>query len=331
MKIFCYSELLFLYRVCFFLIQPVSAQKKKNKKTILAHVAENIIIAENGFSRYRIVLPSSATLVEQKAADVLQNYILQISGTALPIIRANKPGSLYEIVLGQNERLDEIGSGINFNELEADGFLIKTDSLRLIIAGGDKNGTLYGVYTFLEKYLGCRMYSKKVKIIPAMNKIILGTINDKQIPVIKFRDTHYDVTWDQEYSEWHKLDHNANGEHPVWGAWVHTFNSLVPPDVYFKNHPEYYALRDGKRIPTQLCLSNPDVLKVTIQNLRKEIANNPDALYWSVSQNDNRKYCQCELCQAIDKREGSPSGSILNFVNQGGRPVSRQDDFHFGL
>jgi len=298
------------------LIQPASAQKKKSVKTAPGTLTENIILAENGMSRYRIVIPSSATDAEKKAADVLQNYLIQISGTALPVISADKPGSLYEIVLGQNERLEETGSGINLNELQADGFIIRTDSLRLIIAGGNKKGTLYGVYTFLEKYLGCRMYSPVVKVVPKKEKIILGKINDKEIPVIKFRDIHYKVTWDPEYSEWHKLDHDQKGDRPAWGSWVHTFNSLVPPEIYFKDHPEYYALRNGKRIPTQLCLTNPEVLKITIQNLRKEIAANPEALYWSVSQNDNRNYCQCDRCREINDREGSPSGSIMDFVNK---------------
>jgi hypothetical protein len=297
-------------------VSNASAQKKKNKKAASITVQQNIVLAENGMSRYRIVIPSSATMHEQKAAAVLQDYILQVSGTALPIISAGKPGSSYEIILGQNERLDELGIAVNFNALEADGFVIKTDSLRLIIAGGNIKGTLYGVYTFLEKYLGCRMYSPQIKIVPKQEMIILDSINDKEVPVIRFRDTHYRVSWDTEYSDWHKLDHDKNGGRPAWGSWVHTFNSLVPPDIYFKEHPEYYALRDGKRTPTQLCLTNPDVLKITIQNLRKEIAGNPDAKYWSVSQNDNRKYCMCEQCQAIDNREGSPSGSIMNFVNQ---------------
>ena len=79
---------------------------------------------------------------------------------------------------------------------------------------------------------------------------------------------------------------------------------------------EYYALRNGKRIPTQLCLTNPDVLKITIDNLRRKMAANPGAVYWSVSQNDNRQYCTCPKCRAIDEREGSPSGSIIDFVNK---------------
>ena len=296
--------------------QSASGQKKKNKKIAEVPVVQNIVISENLMSLYRIVIPASATPQELKASKILQDYLLQISGAALPVITADKSVSKYEILLGQNERLDQLGITINFNELQADGFVIKTDSLRLIIAGGNKNGTIYGVYTFLEKYLGCRMYSPDVKIIPKQEKITLSIINDKEIPLIKFRDAHYKVAWNSEYSAWHKLDHDAQGARPAWGSWVHTFNKLVPPEIYFKDHPEYYALRNGKRTPTQLCLTNPEVLKIVIQSLRKEIAGNPDAKYWSVSQNDNRQYCMCDNCQAINKQEGSPSGSILTFVNQ---------------
>ncbi len=305
------------------IVQPASAQRTKNRKTeplTMAQetvpVVQNIVLADKGLTAYRIVIPSSPTIHERKAAEVLQDYLLQISGTALPVLTADKKGSRYEILLGQNDRLDRLNTGISFNELGSDGFVIMTDSMRLIIAGGNEKGTLYGVYTFLEKYLGCRMYSQGVKIIPGKEKIVLETLNDKQIPVIRFRDTHYRGTWDQEYTDWHKLSHDERGNRPAWGSWVHTFNSLVPPEIYFRDHPEYYALRDGKRIPTQLCLSNPDVLKITIQNLRKKMAANPEALYWSVSQNDNRQYCTCRNCRAIDDPEGSPSGSVINFVNQ---------------
>ncbi len=289
------------------------AQKSKRKKATPSD--QSIVLTEGGFSRYRIVLPSSPTQHETKASQVLQAYLLEISGAALPIVSTRDVRSRYEIVLGQNERLDELNLNINLNNLKEDGFIIRTDSARLIITGGNEKGTLYGVYTFLENYLDCRMYTSTVKVIPRKDKIVLGKINDTQVPVIGFRDTHYRVTWDEEYTNWHKLDHNANGERTDWGMWVHTFNELVPPDVFYTEHPEYFAMVKGKRIPTQLCLTNPDVLNVTVQNLRRKIAQNPTALYWSVSQNDNRDYCTCEKCKAIDDREGSPSGSIISFVN----------------
>jgi hypothetical protein len=300
-------------------VQMVSAQKKKGRKAEAQNIAAQlpeIVLTRNGISPYRIVIPSSPSAQEQKAATVLQDYLMQISGTALPVISASWPGSSYEIILGQNERLDALGIAVNFNELGADGFVIKTDSLRLIIAGGNDKGTLFGVYTFLEKYLGCRMYTPEAKIIPVKDTILLGKIEDTEIPEIKYRTIHYKASWDEEFVDWHKLNHDAEGERPAWGTWVHTFNHLVPPEIYFKDHPEYFALRDGKRLPTQLCLSNPDVVKVVIQNLRRQIARHPEARYWSVSQNDNRQYCMCDECRALDEKEGAHSGTMLNFVNQ---------------
>ncbi|HLF34987.1 MAG TPA: DUF4838 domain-containing protein, partial [Cyclobacteriaceae bacterium] len=292
------------------------AQRKKGKKQDKTPVEEGIVLTENGLSRYRIVIPVYATENEKKAATVLQEYLLEISGAALPIIASDKSRSSYEIVLGQNERLDELNTGISLNVLEADGFRIKTDSARLIIAGGDKKGTLNGVYTFLEKYLGCRMYMRDVRVFPKQDRIVVKQIDDQQVPVIKFRSTHYRTTWNQDYVDFHKLSHDANGNRSDWGLWVHTFHRLVPPETYFEKHPEYYSMVDGKRTPTQLCLSNPEVLKIVVQNLRKEMSERPEATYWSVSQNDNRRYCTCDKCKEIDDREGTPAGSIISFVNQ---------------
>jgi len=305
-KLFLFSLLSFASTYCF------SQKKSKKPKS----PEEQIVLADNNTSRYTIIIPAHATTYEQKAATVLQNYLMQISGAALPIITADKHRSSYEIVLGQNERLDELNTGINYQVLKEDGFAIKTDSSKLIIAGGNEKGTLYGVYSFLEKYLGCRMYTPTVKVIPSNSHITLPKINDQQVPVIGFRDTHYRATWDAEYTDWHKLDHAPDGERTDWGMWVHTFNELVPPQAYYQAHPEYFAMVKGQRLPTQLCLANPAVLEITVQNLRKKIAQNPTAKYWSVSQNDNRDYCTCDLCRAQDSIEGSPSGSIISFVNK---------------
>jgi hypothetical protein len=309
-KIFFFLVIIWLTA---FAIQS-SAQKKSKKRQ--RDIETDIVLAEEEGSRYRIVIPAAATEHEKKAASVLQKYLLEIANAAIPIVAADQSRSRYEIVLGQNERLDELKIGLDLNTLKEDGFLIKTDSMRLIIAGGNEKGTLYGIYTFLEKYLGCRMYSPQVKMVPKQNRIVLKKIHDLQVPVITFRDTHYRVTWEAEYTDWHKLDHTSDGERPDWGMWVHTFHELVPPDIYFKDHPEYYSMVDGERIPTQLCLTNPEVLQITIQNLRRKIAQNPTATYWSVSQNDNRNFCRCDNCKAIDDREESPSGSIIHFVNQ---------------
>ena len=37
-----------------------------------------------------------------------------------------------------------------------------------------------------------------------------------------------------------------------------------------------------------------------VSELKKRIKENPKAKYWSVSQNDNDKHCQCGPCKALD-------------------------------
>ncbi|MBK6814728.1 MAG: DUF4838 domain-containing protein [Saprospiraceae bacterium] len=303
--------------------QDVYAQTKKKKSGVVAPIPPKepeptyqLHLTNQGNTLYRLVLPVHATKNELYAAEVLQKYILQISGAALPILHSDQGISPYEILIGQNERLNELDRVIDLNGLKKAGFHILTDQTRLIIAGGLDKGSLYGVYTFLENYLQCRLYSPGVKIIPKQTQIVLPAIDDRQVPVIDFRDTHYKVTWDKEYIDWHKLNHDEQGGRSAWGSWVHTFNDLLPPDIYYQDHPEYFAEVRGKRIPTQPCLSNPAVLEIVNQNLRKKIAENPGAQYWSVSQNDNRDYCTCDQCRKIDESQGSPSGSIIRFVNE---------------
>ncbi|MEQ8530616.1 MAG: hypothetical protein RIB86_02110, partial [Imperialibacter sp.] len=99
--------------------------QKKSKSKNGNDVPEKITLADKGQTLYRIVIPSAATADEQKAASVLQDYLLQISGAVLPIIEADRSRSSHEIVLGQNERLGELGINVDLNELKDDGFLIR--------------------------------------------------------------------------------------------------------------------------------------------------------------------------------------------------------------
>src|SRR5690606_10365328 len=67
---------------------------------------------------------------------------------------------------------------------------------------------------------------------------------------------------------------------------------------------------------------NPEVAEVLIANLKKRIAQRPEATYWSVSQDDNDQYCSCANCRALNEKYGGvPSGSIIYFVNKVARAI----------
>lgn len=266
----------------------------------------SITLVENGKSEYSIVRAKNASVNDLSASIVLQKYLQEISGALIPIIDDSTPGSEYEILIGNTNRTE-------LNEsIQNDGFLIAIKVNKLIISGRGK-GTLYGVYTFLENYLGCRKYSSRFKLIPKQSSIILSGINDLQNPNINFRSVHYwDAETDQEYLDWHKL-HRIEDK---WGLWGHSFFKLVSPAQYFGNHPEYFSLVNGKRTAMQLCLTNPDVLKIVVNELGKRINEASELKYWSVSQNDDIGACECEKCTALNKKHESYQGSLLTFVNQ---------------
>ena len=91
----------------------------------------------------------------------------------------------------------------------------------------------------------------------------------------------------------------------------------MPPEKYFNEHPEYYSEVNGKRLGkrTQLCLTNPDVLRLVTEEVLRRIREDPNASFYGVSQNDWYNYCTCEKCKAIDDYEESHAGTMIAFVN----------------
>lgn len=60
------------------------------------------------------------------------------------------------------------------------------------------------------------------------------------------------------------------GAFTVYHPFVHSFDGLVPPELY-SERPEICPLIDGKRKSgyVQRCISNPDVLRISIERVRQ--------------------------------------------------------------
>ncbi|MCF6407006.1 DUF4838 domain-containing protein [Chitinophaga filiformis] len=269
----------------------------------------NIDLVSKGSSRYVIVLPDEATKHETKAASLLQTYVKRISGASLNIIQEKTYQEQPGIFIGNTEHVEQFRSG----KLKGESFFIATDDQHLYIRGGTGKGILYGVYTLLEDYFGCRKYAATPVIIPNSKNLRLPQeLMDKQEPAFVYRETYYPAAFDDEYLEWHKLHRLED----LWGVWGHSFFKILPPKTYFAAHPEYYALVNGKRQASQLCLSNQDVFNVMVEYFRKAIATNPDALYWSIAAEDGGGFCTCDQCSKANAEEGGPQGSLIRFVNK---------------
>ena len=260
----------------------------------------SITLVSHGSSNYSISISANASAQEKKAGSLLQDYIQKISGCTIPIV-PNANGNIVTI---------QINPQIN----NPDGFRIKTVNKNIIIDGGNRKGCIYAVITLLEKYLGCHYYSSTFKNIPATKNIVLPEINFSDEPKNDCRIVNISEKVDEEFIDWNRL--NTIDEYFAEGYYVHTFNRLVPWQDYFQPHPEYFSFMNGKRIIDQLCLSNPEVLKLVLAKLKHDMKEKPAKLYWSVSQNDNFSYCQCDNCKKIIDEEKSPAGPVIRFVNE---------------
>lgn len=258
-------------------------------------------------SDYTIVLPQKPGRSEQQAAAVLKQLLKEAAGAELQIVSESSYKGSKAIYVGQVKALRS-----NLDALRGDGFLLETSGNDLFISGRSGHGTEYAVYYFAEQYLGCRKYDAGPPVVPRISELKLPAIHTVSNPTFVYRQSYYPLSNEAAYLNWHGL-HRFDD---LWGLWGHSFFKLVPPATYMASHPEYFALVNGQRKPTQLCLSNKAVLQLVISRLKQLMADNPDAVYWSVSPNDGGGNCTCPGCSEADAGDGSPAGSLIRFVNQ---------------
>ncbi len=271
--------------------------------------AQSIII-DNGKAKADIIIPVDADSLTIKSGKILSYYLEKISGVKIKVTE-KKSKTDFHIFIGK-EFLKGKNKKLLSENLKEDAYLILGNEKSLFLAGKNPQGNLYAVYTLLEEYLGCMKFTVDEEYIPKKRSLKSPKVQKVYNPSFPFRVPHFFGRWDKGFSEWHKISSFDD-----WGMFVHTFQRLVPPEKYFDEHPEYFALVDGRRLKDgQLCLSNPDLMNLLIENLGKEIAKNPDKTYWSVSQNDCYNYCECDNCQAMYDDYGNISGAYVLMSNK---------------
>ncbi len=289
----------------------------------MALSAQGVTLVDKGKSKYSIVVSAQASPSEQRAAQELQHFIEEMSGARLPVVDDSKEVRGPMVLVGGSAELKKLEANLPFERLGAEGFVILTSGRHLVIAGGRQRGTMYGVYTFLEK-LGCRWFTREVSRIPKLPTIKLAALAETHMPGFEYREPFFTEAWDKDWAARNRTNGNhtqldaSTGGKLQYHPFVHSFEALVPPAKYFKEHPEYFSLIDGKRRAerSQLCLTNPDVLRIATEQVETWIKEHPDATIFSVSQNDWEGWCECDECRRVEAEEGGEhSGPLLRFVN----------------
>jgi hypothetical protein len=252
------------------------------------------------------------------ARDELARYLRKVS--ALPV-DVMKPGSdserslpsgfLQLFVVGTYELVHDAGLLQDGPPPAGEEILISDADLRegvdipysgafvTVLTGANPTAVLFAVYAYLEERIGVRWYfpGELGEHVPQGVRFPLPGVaagNEqtfRSTPAFDFRwfrlgdgvlDEERERTWARRNLMNVEIGDDL-GVNVRW--WSHTFHKLLPPETHFDSMPEYYALIDGRRVPRQLCTSNPDVVRAIGEAIDSELARDPSCY-------TNRKYSE---------------------------------------
>ena len=216
----------------------------------------------------------------------------------------------------------------------AAGYTIQSDGDDVTVVGANLAQAVRGVYAFLSDVCGIRYFTAAGATYTNAAAALLAPIDLAYTPCFEYtetdwlspRDTEYALFNDINGTAYRKLPRELGGGVEFLPRMAHTFTScFCSSKTYFENHPEYFALRGGKRTPKQLCLSNPDVLKIVTDEVLELLKKRHDPAaplqIVSLSQADNLSFCRCPACRETDRKHGSHAGTLLTFVNEVAKAV----------
>jgi len=299
-------------------------------------------LARGGQTPYAIVGSATPSEAESFAAQELAQYLGRVTGATFRVQAESEPWpSGHRIFVGQT--IFAAANGIDVTSLGEEEWAIETVGDDVVIAGGRPRGTLYGVYQFLEREVGCHWPDENTAVVPRLASLEVSRVPRRGRPAFWLRSIYTMADVDPEKYALFCARNLANSpDRGGLGARLgyavrygspggcHTFAAYAAN--FPKDRPELLSMdASGKRIgaadgsgPGGICLMHPEVRRLVLDRLREFIAKDraaalqagtPPPRVYDISQNDNHWMCQCPDCKAVAQREGSESGPLIDFIN----------------
>lgn len=229
---------------------------------------KNMNLICNKESDYCIVVADKAGECEMYAAEELMSFVNKSYGLQLKIINEKAFVGGNCISIGITEMFRKYWDAPEIKTLNGDGFIIREKEKNIFITGAIDRGTLFGVYGFLERYVGIRFIAADTTLIPE-NKSLSLPDGENYVSVPDFAMRGYPEATTFDSSVFHETvnydfalrkrahhsflspDKKHGGRSAIWGRNdSHNFHFYVRPEIYDnpKNpadyHPEFFY-REG--------------------------------------------------------------------------------------
>lgn len=277
----------------------------------------NILLANNGTTDYKIVLPENPQKKELVARNELVEFLGKATGATFAVVSDNglifNPQDKY-ISVGNTEILATSGVAVEQDKLTSDGYRIVTKGNTVIIAGPSDYGTLYGAYAFLNWQIGFETYAEDEVYYETKTQLKLLKFDEAEAPDFEKRQLGYYTAWSiDSYRD--RLRVERHGKDWIYGS--HSHFTILPKSTYYAQHRDWYS-SDG----TQLCLTNEEMRKEFVARLKYIISSHPDEHYILLGAEDVNSFCYCDNCKKAIAKYGTESGVDMVFVNKVARDIN---------
>ncbi|WP_353196202.1 DUF4838 domain-containing protein [Parapedobacter defluvii] len=306
------------------------------------------LLAQQGRSRFRVIIPDDAPASVRVAAQEFLRMFRESTGVQLPLVQDRAVANPPFISLGNTQQAH--AAGVLTDTLPDDGFRILLRNHNLYIAGNDTDdgqttagggesaGTANGVYTFLEDYLKARwlMPGELGRTVAVKEILSLPDIDRTEAPLFVYRKLPYlnssrtmvnssaDVlAWQQR----HKLGFSVN----LWHS--HNWEQTVPRSLY-KQHPEWFPMIGASRpepgFRYKLETTNPDLVDFFAACAVAELKKNKVPRTYSLSPSDSKGWSESPESKALydlprpGERYPGMSSLVLRFYHDVAEIVARR-------
>lgn len=295
---------------------------------------KNMVISKQNGKNYSVYYENTAAAFAY-AADILNGYIQKATGFAL----GDRETAKNFIVIGECSKSKAVISRYDLSALGDDGFYIAFEDGNIYIFGNTPVSCVYGVYEFLERYLGVRFLNVDCDYIPQTESIVILEETVKRVPLFAERMFYCPAGFYEDYAEFaHKLRFSGDflHYHERYGTVKRWFNdvpnsphnsvSYVPKAKYGATHPEFYC---KSSFDEELCYSNgitdegeldtsmqESVALAVADSLEGYIKQAKTEKYFMFGKPDDRNaLCHCARCDKRRAKYGGEAGLILVFLN----------------
>lgn len=299
-----------------------------NHKIVMAETTDYIV--EDGSTDYKILIPESSGYNDVSlAASELQTFLREATHISFEIVEDDAYSNAGKYIsLGNTKAAVEAGVSADYDQVDAEGFIIKTVGDDIYITGATEKGTLNGVYGFLEHTLHFDYFFEDSYYIDTVTELPLYSYDVMERPDISVRGsgygyaTNFNTVTERRYRVTYRHDFllpvtSSDGK----TSSTHTSMLYISENEY-GDHEDWFAVGTE-----QLCYTARDregtEYKALVETAAQSIYDNFDSdvtesyyvASFSLMDAPNNDWCTCEECTSIINQYGANSATLILFLN----------------